>query len=108
MNSKLKVKPVEFTTHRLGIIKLKARLETIPQDRLTREQELILANIRAEEEGVITTHDVMTAKAEEKAQAKAAPAPVAETIPPPPDYSADEKKKPGRKKGAAHGKQKAK
>jgi hypothetical protein len=64
-NNNVKEKRIMFTSHNLGTLKIKKKLDAIPAKELTPQQKHFLANAEMDIKGMITIHDVIDAKAEQ-------------------------------------------
>ena len=58
ITSKLKEKPMMFTSHRLQMLKVTKRIEAIPPEIRTTNDKRILADFETEKKGIITIHNV--------------------------------------------------
>jgi hypothetical protein len=63
-NNNVKEKRIMFTSHNLGTLKIKKKLDAIPAKELTPQQKHFLANAEMDIKGMITIHDVIDAKAD--------------------------------------------
>ena len=98
ITSKLKEKPMMFTSHRLQMLKVTKRIEAIPPEVRTKEDKRILADFETEKKGIITIHNVHEMKAKAK---------IADPAPLPKEFvKAPASKKTVAKKKVTHGKKK--
>jgi len=106
ITSKLKEKPMMFTSHRLQMLKVTKRIEAIPPEIRTTNDKRILADFETEKKGIITIHNVHEMKMADAAKI-ADPAPLPkEFVKAPASTNKPADEKPATKKKVKHGKKK--